>query len=348
MESTIEPEPRRKRKQHTLPTTSKLTVNPMQQQHKVEVQPNNSINNNSNAKKSQPSSPAFVASMTFATRNEMLPNCNCDECGPTAQSMIPETIRRAIQEHQQQSRRNCIRRTQHRALVQRASYGGSGDTSAAAAAAAATVAVWEWTLPVRAEPLLEFGNAAVDRFIWVKRLPQNRTLQTIGTGIVGSAHEEQTRENLEWHEGHVAWVPSNNGKAVGWICQQRQLEQNNNNSNNTKATAGLAGPAVLVIAKIPRPSLMTETPKGTNCKPEPKQNTFALAQQHQAEVASSPQWTQDMMKLYHQVVLQTKDSENTRNTCLDWTRLRSDMADQFTLIVTSLLPSGDNLNNSSS
>jgi hypothetical protein len=253
--------------------------------------------------------------------------------------MVPETIRRAIQEHHQRQSRRTIRRTQHRALVQRASYGGYGDT------AAATVAVWEWTLPVGAEPLLEFGNAAVDRFIWVKRLPQNRTLQTIGTGIVGSAHEEQTRENLDWQEGHVLWVPSNNGKAVGWICQQRQLEQNN---NNNKVTAGLAGPAVLFIAKIPRHVLLSGTPKeGT--KPEPEeQNVSSLAQQ-QAEHASSPQWTQDMMKLYNQVILQTKDSDNNaRNTCLDWTRLRSDMADQFTQIVTSFPPSADELDNSSS
>ena len=239
--------------------------------------------------------------------------------------MIPETIRRAIQEHQRQSRRT-IRRTQHRALVQRASYGEYGDTADASAAAAA-VAVWKWTLPAGAEPLLEFGNAAVDRFVWVQRLPKNRILQTIGTGIVGSAHEEQTRETLDWEEGHVVWVPSNNGKAVGWICQQQLQKQLGQNYSNNK---GAAGPAVLVIAKIPRSFLLSGTPKGTT--PEPEQN------------ASSPEWTQDMMKLYNQTasILQTKESDN-----LNWVKLRSDMADQFTQIVTSLLPPADDLDSSS-
>lgn len=170
---------------------------------------------------------SFLESMTFAASNSVLLNCDCDECG--AVSSVPESIRAAVHEHKRVKRETGpIKRTQVRRLIQRRDG----------------VAVWEWTLPPAAEPLLEFGNASVYRIIWLQRL-RGCILKSIGAGIIGSRSEEKGRKILDWLEGDVFLVPSNEGKAIGWIT-----EAMNTNDAHGKGIAP-TGPAVLYVAKVP-------------------------------------------------------------------------------------------------
>jgi len=47
-------------------------------------------------------------------------------------------------------------------------------------------------------------------------------VKSIGTGIIGSSQEESTRRILvEWEEKGVYFLPSNGGKAIGWINESR-------------------------------------------------------------------------------------------------------------------------------
>jgi hypothetical protein len=188
---------------------------------------------------------ALVASMSFAQMERG--GCDCDECGPRSRvgqavSVIPATIQHAIMQYKRQ--KLGIRRTQDRRLVER-------DATTA-------VAVWNWTLPPGAEPLLEFGNS--HRLIWIKRLSAGR-LSSIGSGIVGSQAEEENRTVLDdWVQGRVMFVPSNGGKAVGWIHNHKDDDDDDKATPTTTTLEGTAaevetrrggGPAVLVIAKIP-------------------------------------------------------------------------------------------------
>jgi len=81
-------------------------------------------------------SDAFLSSMTFASGGVMR-NCDCDEC-----DFIPIPIAEAIRQHKRM-RTHALTRTQDRSLVARAG----------------TVSVWKLTMPVDAEPLIEFGNS---------------------------------------------------------------------------------------------------------------------------------------------------------------------------------------------
>ncbi|KAL3924553.1 MAG: hypothetical protein SGILL_000978 [Bacillariaceae sp.] len=113
------------------------------------------------------------------------------------------------------------------------------------------------------EPLLEFGSS--HRIVWIQRLPRsasdntNTVIQSIGTGIVGSSDEEKSRKHLEdWKEGTVILVPSNGGKAVGWIhdykggdCGSNDNEARDGEADAEDASKSNSGPAVLLMAKIP-------------------------------------------------------------------------------------------------
>ena len=99
------------------------------------------------------------------------------------------------------------------------------------------ISVWEWALPLNAEPLLEFGSS--HRIVIVKTLPG--VLQTVGSqGIVGSQQEEKSRQALLWKEGDVVLVPSKDQQAVGYVHVQNPTMQT--------ATATFAS---LIICKIP-------------------------------------------------------------------------------------------------
>ena len=288
--------------------------------------------------------------MTFATAgNALLPNCDVAECDddptfPTSsllagsaqrprRSVIPEAIRLAIQEHQTQAKRqgNSIRRTQHRTLVRQSSALSLPNVLSAATSATTTstttahVSVWEWTLPLGAEPMLEFGNGAVDRFIWVKRLSKQYQLQTIGTGVVGSAHEERGRRTLDWQEGQVWHVPSCDGNAVGWILveatpQDAEIYHGKTvQTQTTTTTAQYSGPAVLLIASIPGTLRLVDT----------KVATPAKRAQVQADKDTSQQWSNAIQQIYNQY--------QSANTNSDPTKLPSNLANQFKQVVASLL-----------
>ena len=86
---------------------------------------------------------AFLSSMTFAS-GDIARNCDCDECG-----LIPVSIANAIRQHK---RRKVVQRTQDRSLVTRADG----------------LSVWKNTMPLQAEPLIEFGNS--HRIVLVDKL----------------------------------------------------------------------------------------------------------------------------------------------------------------------------------
>jgi hypothetical protein len=186
-------------------------------------------------------------------------------------SFIPPSIQDAIDSYKRQKKINApIKRRQVRRLVYR-------DTNIHQAA------VWEWMLPVNAESLLEYSNPEIYRIVWIQHLPH--VLQTIGKGIIGSNYEERTRENLDWKEGDVILIKSNDSvssKAIGWIhhipvvdgpdvgsdtisnsCgspgsqtsslvenQSKTTNQNNLDDDNASIPQA-SGPAVLYIIKIP-------------------------------------------------------------------------------------------------
>jgi hypothetical protein len=71
-------------------------------------------------------------------------------------------------------------------------------------------------MPVNSEPLIEFGTS--HRIVYIKRLSTKNNIRSIGKGIIGSQDEERTRRPLDdWTDGSVIFVPSNGGKAVGWV-----------------------------------------------------------------------------------------------------------------------------------
>eukprot|EP00532_Pseudo-nitzschia_australis_P008960 CAMPEP_0168165452 /NCGR_PEP_ID=MMETSP0139_2-20121125/1495_1 /TAXON_ID=44445 /ORGANISM="Pseudo-nitzschia australis, Strain 10249 10 AB" /LENGTH=236 /DNA_ID=CAMNT_0008082571 /DNA_START=338 /DNA_END=1048 /DNA_ORIENTATION=- len=151
-------------------------------------------------------------------------------------------------------------------------------------------------MPKHAEPLIEFGSS--HRIVWVKRLVKpnknqntdnyknnnsnhstshksdsNSILQWIGKGIIGSSDEEKDRIHLnDWTEGSVHFVPSNGGKAVGWIhtsatsetsvgistgtnggtCSTEDANKKEEHENQTTIkTLESDGFAILYVAKIP-------------------------------------------------------------------------------------------------
>jgi hypothetical protein len=154
-------------------------------------------------------------------------NCDCDECGLMLNT-LPATIREAVHEYKRQKlETGPLKRTQDRSLIRRS----PSDSK---------FAVWQWTLPLNAEPLLEFGNPTIQRLVWIKRLPSSSVLRSIGTGIVGSSYEEKGRVTLDWKEGDVLLVPASGEKALGWI-----------HNRAGSVTEEPQGHAVLFVVKVP-------------------------------------------------------------------------------------------------
>jgi hypothetical protein len=164
---------------------------------------NDNPNDANNADKSD-----FLQSMTFATTTaqQHLRACDCDECDAV---QVPLSMVQYIRERKRQRLENVpVKRTQHRELICRHP--------------ASSVAVYRYTMPLDAAPLVEFGTS--HRLVWMQRLPPKTSstycnvISSIGKGIIGSSDEENSRRPLpNWIEGKVFLVPSNGGKAVGWI-----------------------------------------------------------------------------------------------------------------------------------
>jgi len=108
--------------------------------------------------------------------------------------------------------------------------------------------LYQWVLPSGAEPLVEFGSS--HRILWVERLPKNGSIFSIGKGIIGSSDEEKSRVRMNWKEGGLYLVPSNGGKAMGWIYHAGVDSSEPGN-----------GHAELKIAKIPQ-DLSTDYGRG--------------------------------------------------------------------------------------
>jgi hypothetical protein len=192
------------------------------------------------------SSSSFLDSMTFLDR-EMV-RCDCDECD----NSVPPSIRDAVRQRKRQRLElGPIKRTQDRTLVCR--YSSANDNI--------NISVWKLTMPMDADPRIEFGTS--HRLVWIQRLPTTNdnghhnhnqttavTLRSIGKGIIGSSDEEKSRFDLEdWREGHVILVPSNGGKAVGWLHTTTSTVSGA--VTDAQKTAVGLGPAVLYVAKIP-------------------------------------------------------------------------------------------------
>ena len=214
--------------------------------------------------------------MTFAASSSNADHvrsscCDCDECDATSFSnnvTIPETIKAAIRAHKKQrlslgeestsTSFRTFKRTQQRTLIGRHN----------------TISVWNITMPLHAEPLIEYGNN--HRIVWIKRLPGNidnnnnnedandtttsSVLQSIGKGIIGSSDEEKTRTDMiEWNENDFIFIPSNGGKAVGWIHTTTTTGTTKGEKDDTKTYSNTSGYAVLYVAKIPIELLEEQT-----------------------------------------------------------------------------------------
>lgn len=80
----------------------------------------------------------FLSSMTFAGGG-LMRDCDCDEC-----EFVPASIREAIRQHKRlKTNSSSLTRTQDRSIVAREN----------------TISVWKLTMPVDAEPLIEFGGS---------------------------------------------------------------------------------------------------------------------------------------------------------------------------------------------
>jgi len=116
-------------------------------------------------------------------------------------------------------------------------------------------------MPKNAEPLVEFGSN--HRIVWVKQLEtqnanaseknKSGTLEWIGKGTIGSSDEEKSRKTMtEWTEGNFFLVPSNGGKAVGWIYGSDDSDSHDPPTDTAPAEEKHGdGFAVLFVAKIP-------------------------------------------------------------------------------------------------
>jgi hypothetical protein len=197
---------------------------------------------------------SFLSSMTFTSLQRDDICCNCDECDFTNTAaggsssnggIIPATIRQALHRYKRRKLESGapIRRTQCRTLVKRNLINN--------------VAVWNWTMPRGAEPLVELGNS--HRIIWVQRFPENSLIKAIGKGVLGSSHEEKDRTVMDWKQGGVYLIPANGGKAVGWIHQEATKESSSLQANKSESSSAIesssGGPVVLLMVKIPIASL---------------------------------------------------------------------------------------------
>ena len=168
--------------------------------------------------------PFFMASMTFA--HGVVRDCDCDECG---MEPVPQSIKDAVRKHKRAKLMSVVEIThQERHLVKR--DGG--------------LSIWRLKLPVGSEPMVEYGNS--HRLVLVKSMSDNVEVKSIGTGIVGSAAEEKARQSVGWKADGGYVIPSNGGKAVGWVCTKKNDEDEESSSTGSPASV-----EVLIIKATP-------------------------------------------------------------------------------------------------
>jgi len=174
-------------------------------------------------------------------------SCDCDECFPGSESGLPVAIREALQRRKRQRlETGPIKRTQQRTFICRkyCEIGNKEETTKSSSSTVGgggggggTISLYDVTMPLNAEPLIEFGTS--HRIIHIKRLPSSSIIESIGEGIIGSQDEETTRQRLtDWTEGTVVLVPSTDGKAAGWIhdiaCKEKIDKKDSKKLSSTR------------------------------------------------------------------------------------------------------------------
>jgi hypothetical protein len=96
---------------------------------------------------------SFLSTMTFASGEPgVRGGCDCDECDGLAYT--PQAIVEYIRRHKQlRKETGPMKRTQLRELVAREGL----------------ISVYKFTMPLEAEPLVEYGTS--HRLIWIQQLP---------------------------------------------------------------------------------------------------------------------------------------------------------------------------------
>eukprot|EP00986_Skeletonema_menzelii_P001549 scaffold408_cov107-Skeletonema_menzelii.AAC.5 len=152
--------------------------------------------------------------MTFAS-GEI--SCNCDECncGPA----VPPDIQRAVQEHLKKRRleQPSVFESSQRFNIQLQRELLKRELG---------VSLWRLVLPRYHGSVVValLWNRNSDRIVFIKKLPENATIQSIGKSIIGSAAEENSRKHVNWKEESSYFLPYSSGIACGWIkpCSSRR------------------------------------------------------------------------------------------------------------------------------
>jgi hypothetical protein len=98
------------------------------------------------------------------------------------------------------------------------------------------IAIWKLIMPCDAEPLIESGGT--HRIVYVRHLPENSNIISIGRGIYGSSMEEKGRVLMNWKDRGWYLLPSNGGISLGWIHKHyTTATQNNNDTFGTSDTS---------------------------------------------------------------------------------------------------------------
>ena len=255
----------------------------------------------------------FVSSMTFASvassNNNAVNNAvnnilnmdgkeqsgsslglsSCECCDSEECEQIPLPIRRAIAKH-----KRSVVRNQQRTLLHRIPEHG--------------VSVVRLTMPQHAKPLIEYGSA--HRIIYIDNhhhqyphkdanddnhgnetdnqtdqagsSPVSLPVWAIGrNSIVGSAAEASKRCLTGWEPGKAYLVPSNGGRALGWVhgneidkmSESHQTDKGTAAGDNTPTSSSttpslppLASPIVLYTIKIPVALMIKNDGEKDDCK----------------------------------------------------------------------------------
>lgn len=219
-------------------------------------------------------------------------DCDCDECGFIT---VPPTIADAIRQHKRQRTSHSLTRRQDRSLVARVG----------------NISIWKLTMPVDAEPLIEFGNShrivlvdalsSVRFFAWLVMLQyeyndltilcsQFSSILSIGKGVVGSSDETRGRKTVHWREGTASLIPQNGGKALGWI-----------HSKNDDAQEPV-GHAIMYFIKV----------------------TLDVLEKKEEETNDLPKWAQNVVELFRKNLKSFgKEDHNATLDDDDTTRLKN-------------------------
>lgn len=214
-------------------------------------------------------SDSFLASMTFASGLHDFGNCDCEECSYGGIG-LPLPILDALRERKRARLENGAvlhKRTQGRSLMARE----------------VGLSMWQLIMPLDAEPLIEYG--ASHRMIWIEQLSSHdrdgekndnnnnnnmnhdvNVIQSIGKGIIGSSDEEKSRIVLhEWKTGRLFLVPSNGGKAVGYIHTTASTKDStsSNDVNSTSKVEDKKIPSSRANEEIPSKEQQQQENKST-------------------------------------------------------------------------------------